>query len=141
MVLWLLGLPFAFVVTLGWWSIIVCTVVGYGKQVPIDLATLKIQLNLHLPHAAQKADLYHGSMTCIDLSLAELLGFETIGVEIENPFGRDYNDLPLDMVSFFVCNLQSLAQRDLPTACCLITLQLDEKPSKLKMKTQPKRIS
>ena len=31
MVLWLLGLPFAFVVTLGWWSIIVCTVVGYGE--------------------------------------------------------------------------------------------------------------
>lgn len=29
---------------------------------------------------------------------AELLGFETIGVEIENPFGRDYNDLPLDLV-------------------------------------------
>ena len=28
----------------------------------------------------------------------ELLGFETIGVEIENPFGRDYNDLPIDMV-------------------------------------------
>ena len=30
MILWLLGLPFAFVVSLGYYSIIVCTVVGYG---------------------------------------------------------------------------------------------------------------
>ncbi len=40
MVLWLLGLPFAFVVTLGWWSIIVCTVVGYGKQLFKNLEKL-----------------------------------------------------------------------------------------------------
>ena len=31
--------------------------------------------------------------------LAELLGFETISVEVENPFGTDFNDLPLDTVS------------------------------------------
>lgn len=30
--LWLLGLPFAFVSSLGWWSILVCTVVGYGED-------------------------------------------------------------------------------------------------------------
>jgi predicted membrane chloride channel (bestrophin family) len=71
MVLWLLGLPFAFVVTLGWWSIIVCTVVGY-----------------------------------------ELLGFETIGVEIENPFGRDYNDLPLDAVSLHASNAHQMLLRE-----------------------------
>ena len=40
-----------------------------------------------------------GSATTFSLP-AELLGFETIGVEIENPFGRDFNDLPLDMVIF-----------------------------------------
>ena len=27
-----------------------------------------------------------------------LLGIETIGVEIENPFGHDFNDLPLDTI-------------------------------------------
>ncbi|EIE19862.1 UPF0187-domain-containing protein [Coccomyxa subellipsoidea C-169] len=55
MVLWFLGLPFAFVVSLSWWNLIVCVVVGY-----------------------------------------ELLGFEEIGVEIEAPFGYDYNDIPVD---------------------------------------------
>ena len=29
-VLWLAGLPFAFVPQLGYWAILVCTVVGYG---------------------------------------------------------------------------------------------------------------
>ena len=28
----------------------------------------------------------------------QLLGFEDIGVEIEQPFGRDYNDLPIDQL-------------------------------------------
>jgi predicted membrane chloride channel (bestrophin family) len=28
-----------------------------------------------------------------------LLGFEEIGNEIENPFGSDYNDLPLDIIT------------------------------------------
>jgi putative membrane protein len=27
-----------------------------------------------------------------------LFGIEAIGMEIENPFGRDYNDLPLDTI-------------------------------------------
>lgn len=27
-----------------------------------------------------------------------LLGIESIGVEIENPFGHDFNDLPLDTI-------------------------------------------
>ena len=52
--------------------------------------------------------LYCKSIMQNDYVFAELLGFETIGVEIENPFGRDYNDLPLDMVISFVCGLQSL---------------------------------
>jgi putative membrane protein len=29
----------------------------------------------------------------------QLLGFEDIGVEIEQPFGTDYNDLPVDLMS------------------------------------------
>ncbi len=28
----------------------------------------------------------------------ELLGFEEIGIEIEAPFGYDYNDIPIDKV-------------------------------------------
>ena len=31
MVLWLLGLPFTFLKTLGYYTIIVCTIVGYGE--------------------------------------------------------------------------------------------------------------
>ncbi|KAK9902842.1 hypothetical protein WJX75_008328 [Coccomyxa subellipsoidea] len=58
MVLWLMGLPFAFVVSLSWWNLIVCAVVGY-----------------------------------------ELLGFEEIGIEIEAPFGYDYNDIPVDKIT------------------------------------------
>lgn len=27
-------------------------------------------------------------------------GFEAIGVEIENPFGNDFNDLPLDPITY-----------------------------------------
>ena len=33
-----------------------------------------------------------------DLQHHALLGIETIGVEIENPFGHDFNDLPLDTI-------------------------------------------
>jgi putative membrane protein len=58
LILWLIGLPFAFVQTLKYWTILVCFVIGY-----------------------------------------QLLGTETIGVEIENPFGEDYNDLPLDQIT------------------------------------------
>lgn len=29
----------------------------------------------------------------------ELLGFEEIGIEIEAPFGYDYNDIPVDKAS------------------------------------------
>lgn len=167
MVLWLLGLPFAFVVTLGWWSIIVCSVVGYGKlSLPIDLVFHGLEISPPLKLCTSKSqdvedasvvvrtnggsrllafirfalpdvahafcfypnycypDLYRfkspeenhshaaipikfvGTLSDTNLLIpkspsAELLGFETIGVEIENPFGRDYNDLPLDMVSFF----------------------------------------
>ena len=31
--------------------------------------------------------------------LYALVGLEMIGVEIENPFGHDYNDLPLDSIT------------------------------------------
>lgn len=34
---------------------------------------------------------------CVIVGYA-LLGFESIGVEIESPFGRDYNDLPMDQI-------------------------------------------
>lgn len=57
MLLWLMVLPFAFLPTMGLWTILVCAVVGY-----------------------------------------QLLGFEDIGVEIEQPFGTDYNDLPIDQL-------------------------------------------
>ena len=33
-----------------------------------------------------------------------LLGIDCIGVEIENPFGHDYNDLPLDAFNQTVCD-------------------------------------
>ncbi|KAK9813169.1 hypothetical protein WJX72_010064 [[Myrmecia] bisecta] len=58
LLLWLALLPFVFVVTMDYWAIPVCIVIGY-----------------------------------------ELLGFEDIGVEIESPFGNDFNDLPLDQIT------------------------------------------
>ncbi|KAK9813023.1 hypothetical protein WJX72_007657 [[Myrmecia] bisecta] len=41
---------------------------------------------------------YWAILICIVIGY-ELLGFEDIGVEIEAPFGRDYNDLPLDKIA------------------------------------------
>jgi putative membrane protein len=38
-----------------------------------------------------------------------LFGIEAIGIEIENPFGRDQNDLPLDAI----CETMSRNIRDL----------------------------
>ena len=35
---------------------------------------------------------------CVIVGYA-LLGFESFGVEIESPFGHDFNDLPLDKIS------------------------------------------
>jgi putative membrane protein len=57
MMLWLVGLPFAYLPFVGLWSIIICAVVSY-----------------------------------------QVLGFEDIGVEIEQPFGNDYNDIPMDQL-------------------------------------------
>jgi putative membrane protein len=34
----------------------------------------------------------------------QLLGFEDIGVEIESPFGTDYNDLPVDSMQAAIFN-------------------------------------
>jgi putative membrane protein len=34
----------------------------------------------------------------------QLLGFEDIGVEIESPFGHDYNDLPVDNLQAQIFN-------------------------------------
>ena len=43
-----------------------------------------------------------------------LLGIETIGVEIENPFGHDFNDLPLDTICDTISTnlFELLARRD-----------------------------
>ena len=35
---------------------------------------------------------------CVIVGYA-LLGFESFGVEIESPFGRDFNDLPMDKIA------------------------------------------
>lgn len=35
---------------------------------------------------------------CVIVGYA-LLGFESFGVEIESPFGRDFNDLPVDKIA------------------------------------------
>jgi putative membrane protein len=63
MVLWLLILPFAFMPSMGPWTLLLCGVVGY-----------------------------------------QLLGFEDIGVEIESPFGTDFNDLPVDTLQAQIFN-------------------------------------
>lgn len=52
----------------------------------------------------------------IPLSMAiyvALVGLEMIGVEIENPFGHDYNDLPLDSITddTITTNLLELLER------------------------------
>lgn len=130
MILWLLGLPFAFVVSLGYYSIIVCTVVGYGEpQKLVHLLDptsfgLALKSKNHRSYKASSVAFRHSKSSfefpiCSKIDIwanslefpiasrdpfspmkcyPELLGFETIGVEIENPFGRDYNDLPIDMV-------------------------------------------
>ena len=42
-----------------------------------------------------------------------LLGIEEIGIEIENPFGRDANDLPLDTICQTIAhNIEELSQLD-----------------------------
>jgi hypothetical protein len=63
MALWLMLLPFAFLPTMGLWTIALCIIVGY-----------------------------------------QILGFEDIGVEIESPFGYDYNDLPVDQLQAQIFN-------------------------------------
>lgn len=101
MLLWLLGLPFAFVSTLGWWSILVCFVVGYGK--PSD--QLRNGPDMHQLGPAllrQTSGMSPQALTPCSAP-AELLGFETIGVEVENPFNYDVNDLPLDLVRAASC--------------------------------------
>jgi putative membrane protein len=49
---------------------------------------------------------------CMAIHFA-LVGLEMIGVEIENPFGHDYNDLPLDSITddTICANLMELLQR------------------------------
>ncbi len=63
MVLWLMLLPFAFMPTMGLWTVALCIIVGY-----------------------------------------QILGFEDIGVEIESPFGHDFNDLPVDSLQAQIFN-------------------------------------
>jgi putative membrane protein len=56
-------LPFAFMPSMGLWSVLLSSVAGY-----------------------------------------QLLGLEDIGVEIESPFGFDYNDLPVDSLQSQIFN-------------------------------------
>mmetsp|Transcript_5374 Transcript_5374/g.14759 ORF Transcript_5374/g.14759 Transcript_5374/m.14759 type:complete len:406 (-) Transcript_5374:567-1784(-) len=50
-----------------------------------------------LPFALVPFLLWGTPVACIVIFYA-LLGIDAIGVEVENPFGRDYNDLPLDSI-------------------------------------------
>ncbi|MGL5083892.1 MAG: bestrophin family protein [Microcoleaceae cyanobacterium] len=43
-------------------------------------------------------DLRWGSIIAVGIITFALLGIEAIGLEIENPFGYDYNDIPLDKI-------------------------------------------
>ncbi|MDY6940263.1 MAG: bestrophin family ion channel [Cyanobacteriota bacterium] len=56
-----------------------------------------------------------GWMTSVSTGLISftLLGIEEIGLEIENPFGRDPNDLPLDTIcQTMKCNIEDLMSLD-----------------------------
>lgn len=48
-----------------------------------------------------------GTIPVCCVAAYSLMGFEDIGVEIENPFGHDFNDLPLDSITTTITtNLQ-----------------------------------
>ncbi|MGB3692789.1 MAG: bestrophin family ion channel [Spirulinaceae cyanobacterium] len=65
------------------------------KAYSIHLRHLLLIYCLGLPFT-YVSDLGWGAIPAVGLVSFALLGVEAIGIEIENPFGRDANDLPLD---------------------------------------------
>jgi len=63
----------------------------------IHLKQLLLLYSLALPFQMVK-DLGWGTAPVVALISFTLFGIEEIGIEIENPFGHDANDLPLDNI-------------------------------------------
>jgi len=84
----------------------------------IHLRQLLLLYCLTLPfQLVQDLDFWTGPI--VTLISFTLFGIEEIGVEIENPFGRDFNDLPLDTICQTIQrNLQDLMSLE-PTSAYL----------------------
>jgi len=78
----------------------------------IHLRFFLIMWLLALPFALV-AKVQWGAIPVAMAILFALVGLEMIGVEIENPFGHDYNDLPLDSITddTICANLMELLKR------------------------------
>ncbi|WP_019506635.1 bestrophin family protein [Pleurocapsa sp. PCC 7319] len=80
------------------------------KAYSIHLRHLLLIYCLGLPFS-YVSDLGWGAIPAVGLVSFALLGVEEIGIEIENPFGRDPNDLPLDdLCKILHGNIEQLIQ-------------------------------
>ena len=72
MVLWLLGLPLAFVQTLNWWSILVCAVIGKHLDGLLMVLRLLVSFTVRASSTVIVADIlpaYDQGMSCLEQRL------------------------------------------------------------------------
>jgi putative membrane protein len=84
-------MPFAYIIHLRFFLVIWLLTLPFALVDKVGWGTIPVSMAIHFA----------------------LVGLEMIGVEIENPFGHDYNDLPLDSITddTITANLLELLQR------------------------------